>query len=402
MTEEHDHPHPHPHERASHPKRRPHHHGHDDVTPHPHGKRPEPLHHPLEGVYADAEEPPPPERGFELPASPDVVVRAGENVAAAVANAPTGSASEPTAILLEGRFPLAAQVRVPVGKVVYAEGLGAAELVPGSYAGTAIALDGGDVLNVRAGDGLRSGVQASAGRLLGFDIFGCVENGIGSNRDKGVEIGHGEVHDNGTDAAQGHNAGGIKLTASGDRGRGAAAHVHHVKAYRNKGNGIWHDVDSGNCVNDGCAAGSTDCGSDPNVGDDFDGDFEGWSGAAIVEDVEAWENDARGIFVEVSRGPVIVRRFSTHHNNRDRLGRAAGVGVSAAKHVLITDGESFDNYGAYDVWVGQIERTGDRPWAPGYYIVRDVTVRRVGVSALSRIADNVDRGVTYTANYQRT
>jgi hypothetical protein len=239
------------------------------------------------------------------------------------------------------------------------------------------------------------------GSLIGCEIYQCQENGIGTNRDRGLVVDGCEVHHCGSDAFQGHNSGGMKFTASGDRGLGAGAVVRRTKSYSNKGNGIWYDVDAGNCLNDGWPPGEKDMGEDAGMGDDFDGNFYGWDGAVVIEDCEVWDNDARGIFWEVSRGPIIIRRNKAHHNNTDRMGNAAGIGVSAAKNALIEDNEVWDNNGNKDIWVGQIERPGDRPWEPGWYKVRDVIVRRNAVTDLNRIADNVDAGVSYDGNYRR-
>jgi hypothetical protein len=397
--------HEHPHGRHPHPKGRHHHHEHNDTVGHPHPEGPSGHHHPYEVTTPPPSPPPttppptppppPPDGGgVDLP-STYTRISSGANIATALANGREGEN-----FLVEGTYRLGAQIRPKRGQHLFAMDLGAATITAGSFGGTGVALAQARLTNLRIGGGLQSAFQlGNFGELVHCEIFECRENGGGSNQNLGGLIDRCEIHHCGESGGVGHNSGGVKLTATGNRGTGPGVKVKRSSFHDNTGNGLWWDVDAGSCLNDGQPAGDTEMGENPNMGDNFDGNFAAWYDRAdVVEDCKIYNNTRRGVFWEVSRGPWICRRNECYRNNSVDEGNAAGIGVSAAKNALIEDNYSHDNNN-WDISVGQITREGDRPWEPGYYIVRKVVVRNNRVGSLNKIRDKSLAGVTWENNH---
>jgi hypothetical protein len=354
----------------------------------------------------------------ELP-EPDVTITAPANIQTHIDANPNG-----TIYKLVGTFSLTVQITPSAGDHLFSEPDGAL-LQPGSYSGTGVSCAAANVTltNLRIGNGLNSGVQLGDNTTLtGCEIFDCVENGIGSNQTVGGIVDGCEIHGNGNTGAQGHNSGGVKLTATGDRGTGAGTIVRNCHIYDNIGNGLWWDVDAGTCLNYNTfdppnlwAAGEKDMHigvegqesfeTDPDMPDTFDDDpdFDTWTPQCdLIEDCLIEDNTSRGIFWEVSRGPVIIRRNSVFRNNIGALGNGAGIGVSAAKNCLIYDNVSEGNTN-WDISVGQITRNPPRPWYPGYYVVKEVHILDNTVGSLDKIRGTGSNdplpGVTASGNH---
>jgi hypothetical protein len=340
--------------------------------------------------------------GAELP-EPDVIITAGQNIQNIIDQNPNG-----TIYKLVGTFNLSGQVKPSANDWLFCDP-GGALLQAGAFSGTGVSCSAANVklTNLRIGNGLNSGVQLGNNTIIeGGEIFECFENGAGSNQTLGGIIDGVEIHHNGNNGAQGHNSGGVKVTATGIRGTGAGFIVRNCHIHHNVGNGFWWDVDAGTCLNYNTFTGDPDdlwpagekdmhigvegqgsFETDPDMPDTFDDDpdFDTWTPQPdLVEDCLIEDNESRGIFWEVSRGPCIIRRNQVYRNNTDGLGNGAGIGVSAAKNCLIEDNDSRNNTN-WDISIGQITRDPPRPWYPGYYVVKRVIVRNNQVGSLSKI-----------------
>ena len=138
----------------------------------------------------------------------------------------------------------------------------------------------------------------------GVNVIGC---GLGRSTGGGVIIGGIEADQNGSAAMIGHSSAAIKLAGS----PGSVVRSSYV--HDNVGNGIWFDVDSGSDVHD------------------------------IVARNQVIGNSMRGIFYEVSRGEVIIRRNTVTGNNTSNTPGASGIGVSSSKNVTIWGNVVQDN-----------------------------------------------------------
>jgi hypothetical protein len=355
--------------------------------------------------------------GFTLPTT-FVTINSGTNIQNVIDANPNG-----TNYKLVGTFSLTEQIQPSAGDHLFCDPAGAALLQPGSFSGTGVSCSANNVTltNIRIGNGLNSGVQMGDNTVLqAVEIFECDENGVGSNQTIGGVIDTCEIHHCGSEGGLGHNSGGVKLTATGDRGTGAAAIVRDCHIHNNIGNGIWWDVDAGNCLNyntftaptgDLWPAGEKDMHigvegqasfeTDPDMPDTFDDDpdFDTWTPQCdLVENNLVEDNTRRGIFWEVSRGPVIIRGNRCYRNNLDDEGNGAGIGVSAAKNCLIEDNDCRNNTN-WDISIGQITRDPPRPWYPGYYIVKEVHILNNRVGSLAKIRGEDLPGVTSSGNF---
>lgn len=199
-------------------------------------------------------------------------------------------------------------------------------------------------------------------------LHGNLRNAAGSSGPKGTIIQDNWIDSNGSEPELGAGAAGIKMASSGDRGAGEASIMRRNVVTNNHGNGLWCDVDSGNCDNTTLQ---------PDSADNFANGaatFSSWTPQLdLIENNIIFNNYRRGVFYEVSRGPAWIRKNLVVGNNIQDSSKAAGIGVSAAKHVLIEDNILSANH-RFGIHVGQVIRD-TIPWAPGYYVVEDIIIR---------------------------
>jgi Right handed beta helix region len=162
------------------------------------------------------------------------------------------------------------------------------------------------------------GTRITGGRYHhnGVNGFGC---GLGRSSGGGVVVDGVEVDHNGSVAMLGHSSSGIKLAGS------PGSVIRNSYVHDNLGNGIWFDVDSG--------------------GDQLD----------VAENNVVIGNYLRGIFYEVSRGPVVIRGNVVTGNNTSGTPGAAGIGVSSSKNVTI-EGNILDGNRVWAIRANEIGR----------------------------------------------
>jgi hypothetical protein len=173
----------------------------------------------------------------------------------------------------------------------------------------------------------------------GVNGIGC---GLGRSTGGGVVISGIEADHNGSAAMLGHSSAAIKLAGS------PGSVVRDSYVHDNIGNGIWFDRDSGSDLGD------------------------------IVARNEVVRNSRRGIYYEVSRGRVIIRRNVVLGNNTSSTPGASGIGVASSKNV--------------EIWGNTVQ--GNLVWA-----IRANQIDRGYRLENVRIHDNVVSGILYGCEY---
>jgi parallel beta-helix repeat protein len=201
-------------------------------------------------------------------------------------------------------------------------------------------------------------VQLAVGvEVIGGRYHHNGRNGLGGGlaQGGGVLIDGVEIDHNGSPEYLGVGAAGVKLAGSG------GSTVINSYIHDNVGNGLWFDVDSGN------------------------GD--------LAENNVVTGNSRRGIFYEVSRGPVVIRGNTVQGNNTERLGNGAGIGVSSSKNVLIEGNILGGNIGGFGIGMGEVNRD-NITWD---YPLSNVVVRNNTMNGDAIRGCNQD-GVTCSSN----
>ena len=182
----------------------------------------------------------------------------------------------------------------------------------------------------------------------GVNGFGC---GLGRSSGGGLVVDGVEVDHNGSPAMVGHSSSGIKIAGS------PGSVIRNSYVHDNVGNGIWFDVDSG--------------------GDQLD----------VVENNVVIGNSLRGIFYEVSRGPVVIRGNVVTANNTSETPGASGIGVSSSKNVTIV-GNILDRNRVWAIRANEI----DRGYPLDAVVIRENVLNGGAIYGCDRV------GVTCAAN----
>jgi parallel beta-helix repeat protein len=129
-----------------------------------------------------------------------------------------------------------------------------------------------------------------------------------ANTESGFLVEDSEVFRNGSAEMEGNNASGMKI--SDPRGLAGGGTVQRTYVHDNFGNGLW-----------------TDCGSRD----------------VTFQDNTVVRNSRKGIFVEISAGPINVLRNVVKENNRENQNNGGGIAVMSSMRVRIENNTLANN-----------------------------------------------------------
>jgi hypothetical protein len=167
-----------------------------------------------------------------------------------------------------------------------------------------------DISGATAVEGARNGGRGVW--LRGSTIrFSRIHDNKGAgiaNTESGFLIEDNEIFRNGSDEMEGNNASGVKISDPRGLAGGGTARRNYV--HDNIGNGLW-----------------TDCGAQD----------------VTFQDNTVVRNSRKGIFVEISAGPINVIRNVVKENNIENQGNGGGIAVMSSMRVHIQNNTLANN-----------------------------------------------------------